>query len=173
MSESNTWETSVNDLVNNFLISLNSLVPAMLTARILNEKLIGYDDWVRICDNLFTIMVVEPIRESLPENEHLGFDLPIYNTEYESLEHFSLIQVHQRDSTPEETLSKETSVFNCFISSDNNNKFDEVEIFKIDSDYKIIENSFQTFNAGEACYTCLTSNDGKWVLKDKITSKLD
>lgn len=173
MSESNSWETSVNDLIINFLSSLNSIAPSMTAARILDDKLIGYDDWGRICDNLFTIMVVEPIRESLPKNQHLHFDLPMYNTEYESLEHFSLIQVHQKDSTPREILTKETCILNCFISSENSDEFDEVEVFKINSDYKIIENSFQTYKTGNACFTCLLSNNGKWTLKDKIISNLD
>ena len=173
MKASNNLQTSVNDLVHNFLKSLNSLVPVMRAARILDENLIGYDDWARICDNLFTIMVVEPIRESLPENEHLDFDLPMYNTEYETLEHFSLIQINQKDAIPGKFLTEETSIFYCFESSGKNeNEFDELETFKIDSDFKIIEESFKTIKISGACYTCLISKDGHWELLDKITTQM-
>jgi hypothetical protein len=174
MISSNTWQTSVNDLVNNFLMAINSIVPAMLAARILDKNLIGYDDWARICDNLFNILVVEPIRESLPENERLDFDLPMYNTEYETLEHFSLIQVHQNEAIPGRILTEETVILNSYESSGKiENELDEIETFKIDSDFKIIEESFQTYKTDMVSYTCLLSKNGKWDLLDKISSKLD
>ena len=172
MSAANTWETSVNDLIHNFLKSINSLIPAMQASRILDDKLLGYDDWARICDNLYSIMVVEPIRESLPESDHLDFDLPMYNTEYETLKHFSLIQVNPKDTTPGESFEKGTAVLNCFVSS-GNNIFDEIERFNIDDNFQVIENSYKTYPADSVTYTCLLSQNGDWQLIDKITSKLD
>ncbi len=173
MPTPNTWQTSVSDLVTNFLQCLNTLVPSMQNARILDDKLMGFDDWGRICDNLYTIMVAEPIRESFPENEHLDFDLPMYNTEYETFEHFSLIQVNQKEATPEDSLTKDTLILNCFVNSDNSQVFDEVEIFKIDSDFQIIENSFKTIKTDNVSFSCLRYKNRQWELLDTIASNLD
>ena len=112
---SSIHQTTINELVRNFQQALNALIPSMQAARILDDNLIGYDDWSRICDTLYNLLVVEPIRSSLDSSQQADFDLPCYDTEYESYEHFSLILASSKGDTINTTTPLSVPLLHRFI----------------------------------------------------------
>lgn len=166
------FNTTVNNLIINFRQTLNALVPSMQTARILDDNLVGYDDWARICDTLYSIMVIEPIRSSLDSSRQIDFDLPCYNTEYESYEHFSLIRVSQQVDTVSIKMPVDTAFLHSFVSSkESNSQFALTETIRIDNKFRLIDDSFEVHE--QSYFTCIIPDGDQWNVLDEITARLD
>ena len=155
-----------------FQQALNALIPSMKLARILDSDLIGYDDWSRICDTLYTLLVVEPIRSSLESSRQADFDLPCYGTEYESYEHFSLIRGSGRGEINSMAVPTGTPLLHRFIPSEKSGKqFNLVETIRIDESFHLLEDSYETHN--QPYFTCIVPEGKQWQVLDEITVRLD
>ncbi len=150
------WSTSVQELFCSFRQSLNDLVPVMKQARILDHQLNGFDDWDRVVNILYDVLVITPLRSSLDKQYHLHFDLPDYETEYESYCGFSLLSVNTEsaNSLPDGA----TRHFFRFISS-GGQLFDKVETVVITSDKTLMPDSYELFDADHITVTCRNDKD--------------
>ncbi len=167
------WQTTVNELLRSFLQSLNSLVPTMKSARILDESLVGYDDWSRVTDVLYRVLVVEPIRSSLGDLQETRFDLPMYDTEYESYEDFSLIRVSNYDNIEQVDITHDCFFMRFLTSDKQENQFAFAETFQIDAQNKLIETSFQQQAVDDIYFTAVIPVRNGWELLDTITVKME
>ncbi len=169
-----TWTTTVDNLIRNFLAALNSSIPAMQNGRIVDHDLIGYDDWERFCDVLFNLLVIEPIRSSRPEDQQTAFDLPAYETQYESYEDFSLIQISAKNSPGAPAKISDTRLWFRFLPDDNSDKFAIADTFVLNDDLTLDDTSWDPRPANEIYFTCLVPRpDRGWELVDKITVALE
>jgi len=163
------WKTSVDSLVRNFMEALNASVAPMRTARILDDDLIGYDDWGRLCDMLYNLLVIDPIRSTLPEEQRIKFDLPAYETEYEHYEDFSLIQVTPPGQAVLPDSIEQACLFYRFLPlDDNNDRFGLVETFRLDSEHHFDEMSFGDAKLDDIYFTCLLTDGKSWRLVDEV-----
>lgn len=168
------WTTTVDTLVRNFLDALNASVPSMQAARILNNELMGFDDWERLCDTLYSLLVIEPIRASLPKEQQARFDLPSYETQYESLEDFSLIQLTASGEAKAPGKITEADLFFRFLASDEQaGRFDLVETVKVTEALAMDEISWNTVKATEVYFTCLMLEGDGWRLLDEVRVEME
>ena len=168
------WATTVDALVRNFLSALNASVPSMRAARILDDDLTGLDDWERLCDTLYRLLVIEPIRASLPKPAQAVFDLPSYETQYESLEDFSLIQVTPPGKAAPPRQIAGTAVFFRFLpGNEQTGRFDLVETVRVNEGLTIEETSWETARAEEVYFTCLVPERQGWRLLDHVQVEME
>lgn len=167
------WQTTVDELLRSFLQALNSLIPTLQRARILDESLVGYDDWARVTDVLYRVLVVEPIRSSLGTLSEARFDLPMYDTEYESYEDFSLIRVAKLENNHQVDMQRDC-FFMRFLSSDmQENEFTFVETFQLDAKHQLIETSFARQAVADCYFTAVVPTSKGWEILDTITVKME
>ncbi|MBU8933632.1 MAG: hypothetical protein KOO62_06460 [candidate division Zixibacteria bacterium] len=167
-----TQQTTVSELVLNYRQALNALIPSLQAARILDEDLIGYDDWSRVCDTLYSLLVVEPIRSSLDPSQQADFDLPCYDTEYESYEHFGLILASSEGETISTNAPNSIPLLHRFTPSNESPRiFDLVETIRVDDNFRLIEDSFESH--ASPFFICAVPNKDRWRVLDEITVKLD
>jgi len=168
-----TWTTTVDTLMRNFLGAVNASVPSMRAARILDEDLIGYDDWGRLCDVLFNLLVVEPLRSSRPKDKEGFFDIAAYETQYESYEDFSVIQVSPGKEKARVNSEAATFLFRFLPSDPSTRRFDTVETYQLDSELNLEETSWDSQSVESVYFTCLVPRDDGWELVDEVTVSLD
>jgi len=170
------WKTTVDSLVRNYLEALNALIPSMKTSRILSDQLVGLDDWTRACDMLFNLLVVEPIRSAIPPDRRQWFDLPAYDTEYESYEDFSLITVHPAGKvTPNPPSIIDSPVLLRFLPSEDTPPcLSVVETVRLDKNLSLADDSYASQAVDSARFTCLVPReDGGWERLEEIEVNLD
>lgn len=175
-----SWDTTVDSLVRNFLAALNASVPSMQAARILDDNLIGFDDWGRFCDLMYSLLVIEPIRSSLPPEQRARFDLPAYETEYESFEDFSLIRVSDgsggaagSDGPVTPAQIGEAAVFLRFLPGDSEAAgLSVVETIRIATDHTLVDNSYETVAVDGVYFTCVVAEGEGYFPLDHIQVNL-
>ncbi len=163
---SDTWHTSVDGLVRSFLSALNALVPSMHKARILDDNLIGFDDWARVTDLLYDVLVVEPIRNSLDKSQRAAFDLPLYDTEYESYEDFSLIRATGPEAIKSPASLTDNHIFYRFNTD--SKLFNQVETIKLNRQFQRASDSYRTHDINEVVFSCLVPQDEGCLVLDEI-----
>ncbi len=169
-----TWTTTVDQLVRNFLMALNASIPSMQAARILDENLTGFDDWERLCDTCYSLLVIEPIRSSLPEAQRKTFDLPSYETEYEFYIDFSFIQVTTKDEAGAPRKMDERRMLLRFLpGEDVATGFSVVETMRVSEKLVLDEMSFAPVKADEVYFTCIVPDGAGWRVLDEIEVRLD
>lgn len=164
--EEKFWDTSVRELMEIFRDSLSKLIPDLRKARLPIGIRPGVDAWDDISEMLYRHIVVEAIRSALPEEEMDGFQLPVYETEYENYANLSFIEVIPRKAvqdpvrplafhsfkTPEEG-SSELSIVLCRI---------------IDDRGSILDNKLAEFSFHEVNCLCCYRKSGLLQLLDGL-----
>lgn len=168
------WTTSVDQLVRNFLAALNASIPTMQAARIIDENLIGFDDWERLCDTYYSLLVIEPIRSSLPEEERRTFDLPSYETEYESYVDFSFIMVTPKsEATSPRPINERPVLFRFLPGEELSGGFSVAETARVNGKLELDETSFAPVKADEVYFTCAIPDGNSWRVLDEVEVRLD
>ena len=146
----------------------------MQAARILDHSLIGFDDWERLCDTYFSLLVIEPIRSSLPEGQRKIFDLPSYETEYESYVDFSFIQVTTKvEANAPKQIGERALLFRFLPGEDIAAGFSVVETMRVSEKLVLDEMSFAPVKADEVYFTCIVPDGAGWRVLDEIEVRLE
>lgn len=110
MSESDTWNTSVNDLIRIFRNSLLALIPYVEQAKIPWKQGEAYDEWDEIARVLYKNVVAKTIQWGCGYGDISEVAIPDYDMLYKNYSQFSLICV--ADSEPDDS----SLVFHSFSS---------------------------------------------------------
>ncbi len=141
----NMWNTTIDELIENFRGVLNAILPWVEKNQIPYEEGLAYDDWDNLATTLFNTFVINSICSSKQFNLAMP-DFAKYDFFYDDYKNLSFIIIN---GTEDET---ELLVFVSFVNIKN---FDEVNVKKIDkvslkviSEFKIkySECNFAVFN---------------------------
>ena len=122
---SETWNTTVKELLKIFQLGLNSLLPVMDMAHIAWQAGDAYDDWDEIAQTLYRNIVCRSLADALDAEAKLDNFLPRYNTIYDSYANLSLLEVMLPND-------ERKAVFVGF--STNGQPFDTVDFLRLDND---------------------------------------
>jgi hypothetical protein len=89
---------TVTDLVTNFRAALLGVLPSVERVGIPWKRPAAYDEWDNLVEAMYQVLIVEPLRFSLPETERERFNLPGYDMLLPTYEGRTIIEVVPRRS---------------------------------------------------------------------------
>jgi hypothetical protein len=95
--EPETISTSADELFSILKASVDALAPILISAKLIDPDLSGYDGWDSIIESLFDAIVTDTILASLELSDQFLFKLPAYGFHVESYKECSFIQVISKD----------------------------------------------------------------------------
>ena len=116
------WNTTINELIENFRGALNAILPWVKKTHIPYEEGSAYDDWDNLVNILFDTFVINSICSSQQFN--LGTQhFAKYDFCYDDYKELTFIVINEADG------ESEFLVFVSFVGVEN---FDEVNVKKVD-----------------------------------------
>jgi hypothetical protein len=152
--KTNALHTSLDKQMDFLKSSLNSLIPILMEAKLVDADLVGYDGWDLISESLFKAIVEDTIRWSLPESKLSDFNLPKYGFELQSYQQTNFIKVSFKNG------AERNKAF-AFVGfgPGQNGAIEFAKVFEIGEKGRVIASS--VIPCGEATYSCQIYVNGK------------
>lgn len=156
-------KTSVQKVMEAMKTSITALFPILKETHLVDDNLEGYDGWDLITESLFTALIEDSIKWSLPKEQVDKFNLPKYGFDLSDVKEKSFIQVVS--NAPSETKK----IF-CFIAFRSSPKFPStpalIMVKEVLPDESLSE--YRIISCEDVHYTCSHFASGKRTKLDQL-----